>query len=138
MAMISPGLCVFCMAALTAAVALTASLSPAYSSAAALEFSPSHQTALRCSLAHAASSAAALPRAETVAPDQATETSVSWQQFNFVFVNHIATTPAQDNGQKWWQDRCVAIAAQICVGFSTLRGENSPSPDNEHTAQKPH
>lgn len=74
--MISPGLLVFCMAALTAAVAFTASLSPAYSKAAALEFSPSHQTALRCSLAHAASSAAALPRAEMVAPDHAKETGV--------------------------------------------------------------
>ena len=66
--MISPGLQRFCMAAFTAAVALTASLSPAYSKAAALEFSPSHHTALRCSLAHAASSAAALPMAEMVAP----------------------------------------------------------------------
>ncbi len=56
------------MAALMAAVALTASLSPAYSKAAALAYSPSHHTALRCSLAHAASSAAALPIAETVAP----------------------------------------------------------------------
>ena len=75
MAIISPGLQRFCMAALTAAVAFTASLSPAYSKAAALEFSPSHHTALRCSLAHAASSAAALPMAEMVAPDHKIEAS---------------------------------------------------------------
>ena len=65
------------MAELTAAVALTASLSPAYSRAAALEFSPSHQTALRCSLAHAASSAAALPMAEMFAPVDEREASQS-------------------------------------------------------------
>ena len=65
------------MAEFTAAVALTASLSPAYSRAAALEFSPSHHTALRCSLAHAASSAAALPMVEMVAPVREREASQS-------------------------------------------------------------